>query len=137
MTSNDNQQYITVELYNAGNDRLERRIIQLGEKLDVASRENKSEFQTVRAEIQAVRENTIANGAKIDAYRDFTGIWFTVIAVVIALVGLFAPLLRDIYKDAKQSKRIDDIREIARDVMREEIREAVRENMRAAGVTGK
>ena len=137
MTSNDNQQYITVELYNAGNDKLERRIIQLGEKLDVASRENKSEFQTVRAEIQAVRENTIANGAKIDAYRDFTGIWFTVIAVVIALVGLFAPLLRDIYKDAKQSKRIDDIREIARDVMREEIREAVRENMRAAGVTGK
>ena len=137
MTSNDNQQYITVELYNAGNDKLERRIIQLGEKLDVASRENKSEFQTVRAEIQTVRENTIANGAKIDAYRDFTGIWFTVIAVVIALVGLFAPLLRDIYKDAKQSKRIDDIREIARDVMREEIREAVRENMRAAGVTGK
>ena len=137
MTSNDNQQYITVELYNAGNDRLERRIIQLGEKLDVASRENKSEFQTVRAEIQAVRENTIANGAKIDAYRDFTGIWFTVIAVVIALVGLFAPLLRDIYKDAKQSKRIDDMREIAREVMREEIHEAIRENMRTSGVIGK
>ncbi|MBQ3347470.1 MAG: hypothetical protein IJG39_10320, partial [Synergistaceae bacterium] len=112
MTSNDNQQYVTVELYNAGNDRIERRIIQLSEKQDASTRE-------IKAEIQAVRENTIANGAKIDAYRDFTSIWFTVIAVIIGLVGLIAPLLRDIYKDARQSKRTDDIEEIARKVMRE------------------
>ena len=137
MTSNDNQQYITVELYNAGNDRIERRIIQLGEKLDASSRENKSEFQSVRAEIQAVRENTIANGAKIDAYRDFTSVWFTVIAIIVAFVGMVAPLLRDIYKDSRQSKRNEDMEEIARKVMREEIREAVRENMRASGVLGK
>ncbi|MBQ3347106.1 MAG: hypothetical protein IJG39_08440 [Synergistaceae bacterium] len=137
MTSNDNQQYVTVELYNAGNDRLERHIIQLGEKMDASSRENKSEFQRVKAEIQAVRENTITNGAKIDAYRDFTSIWFTVITIIIGFVGLVAPLLRDIYKDAKQSKRIDDMEEIARKIMREEIREAVRENMRASGVIGK
>ena len=130
MTSSDNQQYITVELYNAGNDRLERHIIQLGEKLE-------SSVKELKAEIQAVRENTIANGAKIDAYRDFTTIWFTVLTVVIGIIGLVAPLLRDIYKDAKQSKRIDDMEEIARKVMREEIREAVRENMRTSGVLGK
>ena len=111
MTSNDNQQYITVELYNAGNDRLERRIIQLGEKLDISSHENKSDFQSVRAEIQAVRENTIANGAKIDAYRDFTGIWFTVIAVIVAFVGMVAPLLRDLYKDSRMSKRQENLTE--------------------------
>ena len=130
MTSNDNQQYITVELYNAGNDRLERRIIQLGEKLDASVKE-------LKAEIQTVREYSITNGAKIDAYRDFTTIWFTVLTVVIGIVGLFAPLLRDIYKDAKQNKKVNDIEEIARKVMREEIREAIRENMRASGVIGK
>ena len=137
MTSNDNQQYITVELYNAGNDRLERRIIQLGKKLDASSSETKSEFQTMRAEIQAVRENTIANGAKIDAYRDFTGIWFTVIAVIVAFVGLAAPLLRDLYKDARQNRKNNEMEKVARKVMREEIREAVRESMRASGVIGK
>ena len=130
MTSNDNQQYITIDIFRSTIGDLRTEILS---GFSEARKENKE----LRAEIQTVRENTITNGAKIDAYRDFTGIWFTVIAVVIALVGLFAPLLRDIYKDAKQSKRIDDIREIAREVMREEIREAVRENMRAAGVTGK
>ena len=109
MTSNDNQQYITVEIYNAGNDKLERRIIQLGEKLEAFSREVKSEFQTVRAEIQTAKENTIVNGAKIDAYRDFTGIWFTVITVIIGIVGLVAPLLRDIYKDSRRAKEQENL----------------------------
>ena len=109
MTSNDNQQYITVEIYNAGNDRLERQIIKLSEKQDAFSREIKSEFQTVKAEIQAVRENSLINGAKIDAYRDFTGIWFTVITVIIGLVGLVAPLLRDIYKDSRRAKEQENL----------------------------
>lgn len=130
MTSNDNQHYVTVELYNAGNDKLERRIVRLGEKQDASTRE-------IKAEIQAVKESTIVNGAKIDAYRDFTGIWFTVIAAIIAFVGLAAPLLRDLYKDARQNRKNDEMEEIARKVMREEIRKAVRESMRASGVIGK
>ena len=109
MTSNDNQQYVTIELYNAGNDRLERQIIKLSEKQDAFSREIKSEFKTVKAEIQAVRENSLINGAKIDAYRDFTGIWFTVITVIIGLVGLVAPLLRDIYKDYRKTKEQNNL----------------------------
>lgn len=130
MANNDNQQYITVELYNAGNDRLEKRIIQLSEKQD-------SSFQALKAEIQTVRENTLINGAKIDAYKDFSAIWFTVIAVIIALVGLFAPLLRDIYKDAKMNKTMDKIKEAAREVMREEIKNTVREFLKTSGVSGK
>lgn len=134
MTSNDNQQYITVELYNAGNDKLERRIIQLGEKQDAFSREAKSEFQTIRAEIQAVRENTIANGAKIDAYRDFTGIWFTVIAIIIAFVGMVAPLLRDLYKDYRMSKKQDNLTEEKVQAM---IDNAIDKAMRNIGTVGK
>ena len=134
MTSNDNQQYITVEIYNAGNDKLERRIIQLGEKLEAFSREVKSEFQTVRAEIQAVRENTIANGAKIDAYRDFTGIWFTVIAVIVAFVGLAAPLLRDLYKDSRKAKEQEHLTEEKVQAM---IDKAIVKVMNHVGTVGK
>ena len=127
MTSNDNQQYITVELYNAGNDRLEKRIVQLGEKQD-------SSFQALKTEVQTIRESTLINGAKIDAYKDFTAIWFTVIAVIIALVGLFAPLIRDIYKDAKLNKTMDKMKEVAREVMREEIRDTIHEFMKTSSV---
>ncbi len=130
MINSDNQQYVTVELYNAGNDRLEKRIIQLGEKQD-------SSFQALKAEIQTVKDSTLINSAKIDAYKDFSAIWFTVIAVIIALVGLFAPLLRDIYKDAKLDKTMDKIKEVAREVMREEIKDTVREFLKTSGVNGK
>ena len=102
MTSKDNQQYITVEIYNAGNDRLERQIIKLSEKQDAS-------FKELKAEIQAVREGSLINGAKIDAYRDFTGIWFTVITVIIGIVGLVAPLLRDIYKDSRKAKEQENL----------------------------
>lgn len=130
MASNDNQQYITVEIFRSTIGELRAEILS---GFSEARKENKE----LRTEIQAVRENSVANGAKIDAYRDFSSVWFTVIAIIIAFVGMVAPLLRDIYKDARQSKRIDDMKEIARKVMREEIREAIRENMRASGVFGK
>ena len=130
MASNDNQQYITVEIFRSTIGELRAEILS---GFSEARKENKE----LRTEIQAVRENSVANGAKIDAYRDFSSVWFTVIAIIIAFVGMVAPLLRDIYKDARQSKRIDDMKEIARKVMREEIREAIRENMRATGVFGK
>ena len=102
MTSNDNQQYITVEIYNAGNDRLERQIIKLSEKQDAS-------FKELKSEIQTVRETSLINGAKIDAYRDFTGIWFTVITVIIGIVGLVAPLLRDMYKDSRKTMEQDNL----------------------------
>ena len=130
MISNDNQQYITIEIFRSAIGELRTEILS-------GFSESRKENKELHTEIQSVRENTIANGAKIDAYRDFTSIWFTVIAVIIGIVGLFAPLLRDIYKDAKQSKRIDNVKEIAREVMREEIRDTVREFMRTSDVIGK
>ena len=130
MTSNDNQQYITIDIFRSTIGDLRTEILS---GFSEARKENKE----LRTEIQTVRENTITNGAKIDAYRDFTGIWFTVITVIVAFVGLAAPLLRDLYKDARQIRKNNEMEEVAREVMREEIREAIRENMRTSGVIGK
>ncbi len=79
---------------------------------------NKNEFKEVRAEIQTVKDIAIANSAKIDAYRDFTSIWFTIIAIIVALVGIMvtlAPMFREMYKDAKKSNLRDEIRSILHD----------------------
>ena len=91
MISNDNQQYITVEI--------------LRSELGGLRAEIRSDIKEIRSEIQSVREIALVNSAKIDAYRDFTGIWFTVIAVIVALIGFMAtvaPFLREIYRDAKK-----------------------------------
>ena len=130
MISNDSQQYVTVEIFRSAIGELRTEILS-------GFSESRKENKELRTEIQSVRENTIVNGAKIDAYRDFTGIWFTVIAVIVAFVGLAAPLLRDLYKDARQNRKNNEMEEVARKVMREEIREAIRESMRTSGVLGK
>ena len=104
MTSNDNQQYITGEIFRSAIGELRAEILS-------GFSESRKENKELRNEIQAVSENTIANGAKIDAYRDFTGIWFTVIAVIVAFVGMVAPLLRDLYKDSRMSKRQENLTE--------------------------
>ena len=104
MTSNDSQQYVTVEIFRSAIGELRAEILS-------GFSESRKENKELRTEIQAVRENTIANGAKIDAYRDFTGIWFTVIAVIVAFVGMVAPLLRDLYKDSRMSKRQENLTE--------------------------
>lgn len=130
MISNDNQQYITIEIFRSTIGELRTEILS-------GFSESRKENKDLHTEIQVVRENTIANGAKIDAYRDFTSIWFTVITVIIGIVGIIAPLFRDIYKDAKQNKRIDDIEEIARKVMHEEIRKAVQDSIKMSGILGK
>ena len=62
---------------------------------------------------------------------------FAILGIVIAVVGVFAPLLLELFRDTRKAKKNDNMKEIAREVMREEIREAVRENMRASGVIGK
>lgn len=93
MISNDNQQYITVEI--------------LRSELGGLRAEIHSDMKEIRSETQTVRDIALVNSAKIDAYRDFTGIWFTVLTVVIGLIGFIgtiAPLLREIYRDAKKHK---------------------------------
>ena len=87
MTSNDNQQYVTVEVFRS----------ELG---DLRS-EIRSEFKNVHAEIQAVRDIVLLNSAKIDAHWEAASMWFSVIAILVAVVGIFATLaaiFREIYK---------------------------------------
>ena len=100
MTSNDNQQYVTVEVYNAGNNKLEKQLITLGEKQDKS-------FTELKAEIQAVSNIALVNSAKIEAYHDAMNTWFVILTAVIALMGIlvsFAGLFREMYKDHKQEK---------------------------------
>ena len=57
MISNDNRQCLTVEIYNAGNSRLGKQIVRLGERWD-------SSFSELKNEIQAVKGIVLASGAK-------------------------------------------------------------------------
>lgn len=117
MTSNDTQQFIA-------NDNSKSEIGLLRNEILSGFAQNKSEFKELRAEIQLVKDIALVNSTKIDAYRDFSGIWFTVIAIVVTLVGIMttlAPMFRDMYRDAKKEKN----REILRDIVREEVNLAV------------
>lgn len=117
MTSNDKQQYLTVEVVRS----------ELGElRTEIHSGFNNvnSEFKSIRAEIQAVRDVALVNSAKIDAYKDFTSIWFTVIAIFVALVGFIgtlAPMFREMYKDHRDAKKRSDLQMVAREVVRQEM----------------
>lgn len=117
MTSNDIQQYVTIDILKT----------ELGEiRYDIRSgfEKNDKEFKEIRTEIQTVKDTALVNGAKIDAYRDFTSIWFTVLTIVVALIGFLAtlaPMFRDIYQNAKQNKNHDEIKEIAHKIMQDEI----------------
>ena len=121
MTSNDNQQLVTVEVYNSGINKLEKQVIQLGEQMNVSFRELKNEIQTVN-------NNVLINTARIEDQKDFMSSGFTIIAIVIALVAIMttlAPMFRDMYRDAKKDKN----REILRDIVREEVNLAVNRAM--------
>ena len=62
----------------------------------------------VRAEIRTLNGNVLVNSAKIDAQLDFMSIGFTIMAIVVALVGFvvtLAPMFRDIYKDARMARK--------------------------------
>lgn len=94
MTSSD------VEIFRSG-------IEDLKYYIDGRFSEVDRQFQEVRAELRTVHENVLVNTAKIDAQRDFMGIGFTIMAVVIALIGFIvtlAPMFREMYKDAKRGK---------------------------------
>lgn len=117
MTSNDNQQFVTVEVYNSGINKLEKQVIQLGEQMNTSFRELKNEIQTVN-------NNVLINTARIEDQKDFMSSGFTIIAIVIALVAIMttlAPMFRDMYRDAKQARNDKNLR----DIIREEVDNAV------------
>ena len=66
-------------------------------------------IQEVRTEIRTVNENVLVNSAKIDAYRDFMSIGFTIMTVIIGFFGFLvtlAPMLREMYQDRKRDKAL-------------------------------
>lgn len=99
MTSTD------VEIFRSGLDDLKYYI---DTRFSESEKRTNAQFVELRAEIRTVQDNVLVNSAKIDAQRDFMSIGFTIMAVVIALIGFvitLAPMFRDIYKDAKQARR--------------------------------
>lgn len=101
MTSNDNQQYITVELFNSrmetfmaqiklGNEQLRN---ELNAKIDSVQSNLRSEMQTgfsaLQTQIQAVDANVQVNAAKIEMLQH-TFYWgFAILAFIAAFVPLF------------------------------------------------
>ena len=96
MTSQDNSRYVTVEMFNDGIARIERRLDKIDQTLT-----------GIQAEIRAMDRRVEINTVKIDELHYFMGIGFTVIAIVVGIVGFvltLAPMFRDIYHDRKQAK---------------------------------
>lgn len=96
----ENQEYITVEIFNKG-------------LADLKS--------DLKAEIQVVKDNVLVNSAKIDMLQHTQNVWFMVIAVVVALIGFaitLAPMFRDMYRDSRKDSHTmteQEIRNIVRD----------------------
>ena len=94
MTSKDNAQYVTVEMFNDGMAAVNQRL----DKIDQTLTE-------MRSEIRAIDRRTEINTVKIDELHYFMGIGFTVIAIVVGIVGFvltLAPMFREMYRDRKQ-----------------------------------
>ncbi len=101
MISNDNQQYITIELFNSkmeaftaqirlGNEQLRN---ELNAKIDGVQSNLRSEMQTgfsaLQTQIQAVDANVQVNAAKIEMLQH-TFYWgFAILAFIAAFVPLF------------------------------------------------
>lgn len=115
MTSNDNQQYITVELFNSKMETLITQI-QLG---------NERLRNELRSEIQAVDANVKVNSAKIEMLGHSLYWGFAVMTIIITAVAIFVPYLLAIRKDKKQDEKITK-NFITEDKVRQLIDEALR-----------
>lgn len=118
MTSNDQQQYITVDMFNSRIDTLMAQIRLENEKL---RSELKAEIQGVRtdlhseiqgvrselkAEFQDVRSISLVNSAKIDMLQH-TFYWgFAIMTLVITIVAVFVPYLFRDHKEKKQEQPV-------------------------------
>ena len=93
MTSNDNQQYITVDVFKS----------EIGE----LRTEIRKEFKELRAEIQTVKDTTLVNSTKIDAHWEAANIWFSVIAILVAAFGCIASFIA-IFREYSKDKNLTE-----------------------------
>ena len=94
MTSNDNQQYLTVELFNAKIDALMAQI----------SLENEKLRSELKAEIQDVRSISLVNSAKIEMLQHIFYWGFGIMTVVIAIIAVLVPYLFRERKEKRQEQ---------------------------------
>ena len=79
--------------------------------IDIRFSEMDKQLKEVRTELREVHENVLVNTARLEAQRDFMSIGFTIMAVVIALMGFvvtLAPMFREMYKDARRVRSMKD-----------------------------
>lgn len=130
MTSNDKQQFVTVETYNAGNSELKAFILGENEKTRRDFTDALKELST-EIRINSIRIEEVKNSMNWD---------FATLAIVVAIVGFtitLAPMFRDLFSKRKDDKLHNDIQKIAREVMHEEIHSAVKEALSNSGAIGK
>ena len=114
MTSNDNQQYITVELFNS---KMETFIAQIKLSNEQLRNELNSKIDSVqselRAEIQAVATQVQVNSAKIEMLQH-TFYWgFAILALIVA----FVPMFRREHKDKEQTITRNNVLEIVNEAV--------------------
>ncbi|MBQ3456173.1 MAG: hypothetical protein IJG36_07030 [Synergistaceae bacterium] len=118
MTSNDNQQYITVELFNSKMEtfitqiRLDNEQLrnELNSKIDSVRNELRSEIQAVSAQVQV-------NSAKIEMLQH-TFYWgFAILALIVAFVPMFRRERKE--KQPEQGLTREKIQEIVREIIAE------------------
>ena len=100
MTSNDNQQFITVEVFRS-------EIGDLHTEIRAGFEQVNKDIKEVRTEIQAVRDIAISNSAKIDAHWEAASMWFSFIAVIIAGIGAVAAFIA-LFKDSAKSNNLTE-----------------------------
>ena len=96
MTSNDNQQFVTVEVLRSELGEIKTEIRKIGTQLN-----------ELNSEIKVINENMIVNSTKIDDLYFFMGIGFAVVAIIVTFVGFIislAPMFREMYRDSKKDK---------------------------------
>ena len=85
MTSNDTQQYLTVELFNS---KMETLLTQIKLNNETLRNELRSELHS---ELQVVKDIAIVNSAKIDMLQHIFYWGFAIMTLVIAVVTVFVP----------------------------------------------
>ena len=113
MISNDNQQYITIELFNAKMDTLLTQIQLNNEKLRSELRsEFQSEISALRSDMHTgfltLQTQTQVNSAKIEMLQH-TFYWgFGIMTIVIALITIFVPSLSQHFKQKDKGEKLSE-----------------------------
>lgn len=117
MTSQDNQQFLTVDMFNTKMDTFMATLQLENEKLrseiNNTRTELKGEIQVLRTEIKATNERIDATNIRVSDVQTSITVYFTIATVFIALIGIvtstliaFAPRIWAFLENRKQTKAV-------------------------------